>query len=536
MIIALIVVASTGFRDVPLSVATYAVAAAVSILPASLIAVVSLTLARASTDLAQRNALVRRMDAIEALAGVENVCSDKTGTLTVGRMVVKKFWVPTIDSRPKEASPVNTQKGQAYSFETGSDPFYPRGEVRADQSQVVEPGVLDLNKKRQPKREDSGDSIDGSDDSVVHHDDLEFNMRDMALCAALCNQATLSKPTEDNAQWEANGDPTEIALQVAAHKLGRGKPFLTHQRHHPLNRVQSTRSAQHKPPVAGSAGHFEPLIEHPFDSTVKRMGIAYTFHPDESEESSKAHVLCLLKGAIDRVLERCVKVGDEDLTEEMKSQITTKMDALAAQGLRVLALCGKREPIDQADHIKNLPRDDFEQGYTFLGLAGIFDPPRKESAGAVADCLRAGITPRMLTGDHPATATSIALSIGILEKSYGKSQVMTGQQFDALSDEQVDALDELPVVVARCAPETKVRMVDAIHRRKQTTVMTGDGVNDAPSLKRADVGVGMGTGSDVAKQSSNLVLADDNFATICRAIRKGRSVFKNLAKFLLVSL
>jgi P-type E1-E2 ATPase len=113
---------------------------------------------------------------------------------------------------------------------------------------------------------------------------------------------------------------------------------------------------------------------------------------------------------------------------------------------------------------------------------------------------------------------------------------MTGQQFDALSDEQVDALDELPVVVARCAPETKVRMVDAIHRRKQTTVMTGDGVNDAPSLKRADVGVGMGTGSDVAKQSSNLVLADDNFATICRAIRKGRSVFKNLAKFLLVSL
>jgi potassium/sodium efflux P-type ATPase len=140
----------------------------------------------------------------------------------------------------------------------------------------------------------------------------------------------------------------------------------------------------------------------------------------------------------------------------------------------------------------------------------------------------------MLTGDHPATATAIALQIGILpDKSFAKSAVMTGQQFDALTNAEIDALPDLPLVVARCAPETKVRMVDALHRRAQTTAMTGDGVNDSPALKRADVGVAMGTGSDVAKQSARIVLTDDNFASIIAAIHKGRAVFKNLSKFLL---
>jgi len=197
-------------------------------------------------------------------------------------------------------------------------------------------------------------------------------------------------------------------------------------------------------------------------------------------------------------------------------------------------LCGKRLPSTSAHETELLPRDQFERDFTFLGLAGIFDPPRIESAGAVADCLRAGITPCMLTGDHSATATAIALSIGTLGKTYSKDMVMTGQQFDALTDEQVDALQELPLVVARCAPETKVRIVDAIHRRGMMTVMTGDGVNDAGSLKRADVSVGMGSGSDVAKQSASVVLAEDYFATIFPAIRKGRSVFKNLCKLLMV--
>nr|XP_019014014.1 potassium/sodium efflux P-type ATPase, fungal-type [Kwoniella pini CBS 10737]OCF52795.1 potassium/sodium efflux P-type ATPase, fungal-type [Kwoniella pini CBS 10737] len=517
IIIAIIVVASTGFKDVPLSVATYAVAAAVSILPASLIAVVSLTLARASTDLAQRNALVRRMDAIEALAGVENVCSDKTGTLTVGRMVVRKFWVPTLDPRANESAPVNTKRGQAYSFETGSDPFYPRGEVRSDREEIssgADPDAVELELSEQ----------------VILVDEQERGLRDLGLCASLCNQATLSRPKDGEGQWEANGDPTEIALQVAAHKLGHGKPFLTHSRPAP-QRADSVRSGHSgRPPIAGSRGYYEQIIEHPFDSTVKRMSIAYKFVPDDIKD---AHVQCYLKGAVERVFELCTTIHGEQLTEEKKQDIMVKVNALAAQGLRVLALCGKKLPAGVAEEVKSTPRDQFEKDFAFLGLAGIFDPPRKESPGAVADCLRAGITPRMLTGDHPATATAIAINIGILEKTYSKEAVMTGQQFDALTEEEIDNMPELPLVVARCAPETKVRMVDAIHRRGQKTVMTGDGVNDSPALKRADVGVGMGTGSDVAKQSARIVLSDDNFSTIIRAIRKGRSVFKNLAKFLL---
>ncbi|KAL7419667.1 hypothetical protein Q5752_005581 [Cryptotrichosporon argae] len=537
-VIAVVVVASTGFRNVPLSVATYAVAAAVSILPASLIAVVSLTLATASTDLAKRNALVRRMDAIEALAGVENVCSDKTGTLTVGRMVARTLWVPRRDAGP-DAAEINTRRGQAYSFEAGSDPFYPRGEVTADLAELTgkrEP--LDLRTRSLTRngraKALSQDEVDAQD-TVVHPDQLPEGLRELALCAALCNQATLARPAGDEGQWEANGDPTEIALQVAAHKLGRGKPFLTHSRKHELQRTTSAM-AHHRPALAALGGHYEQIIEHPFDSTVKRMSIAYRFVPDGSDgDGSDAHVYCFLKGAVERVLEGCTSVGQGDraLDDEAEADILRKMDALASQGLRVLALSSKRLPASAAGALAQLPRAEFERGFAFAGLAGIYDPPRKESAGAVADCLRAGITPRMLTGDHPATATAIARSIGILDRTSADSMVMTGQQFDKLTEAEIDALDELPLVVARCAPETKVRMVDAIHRRKQHTVMTGDGVNDSPALKRADVGVGMGTGSDVAKQSSNLVLADDNFATICRAIRKGRSVFKNLSKFLL---
>ena len=535
IVIAVIVVASTGFPDnIPLTVATYAVAAAVSILPASLIAVVSLTLARASQDLANRNALVRRMDAIEALAGVENVCSDKTGTLTVGRMVVRKFWIPAADSRENELAPLDTAKGQAYSFETGSDPFYPRGVVTADRKELTNSAspTLDLKNKQEDSNDSSEEITENPDEleNGIHHERLEENLRHMALCASLCNQATLHRSEEG---WEANGDPTEIALQVAAHKLGRGKPFLTHKKDDKHLTRQPSR-ASHRAPVAGVDGHYELIVEHPFDSSVKRMSIAYKFVPERGSEETP-HVVCFLKGAVERVLDRCVSVVGGDLSQERTDQILKKMDALAEQGLRVLGLTGKFLTGDDADaeKIKAMSRDDFEKGFSFLGLAGIFDPPRKESAGAVADCWRAGITPRMLTGDHPATATAIALSIGIIDKAYDKTSVMTGQQFDALTNQQVDELPHLPLVVARCAPETKVRMVDAIHRRGQHTVMTGDGVNDSPALKRADVGVGMGTGSDVAKQSSSVVLADDNFATICRAIRKGRSVFRNLAKFLL---
>lgn len=269
------------------------------------------------------------------------------------------------------------------------------------------------------------------------------------------------------------------------------------------------------------------------------MTIAYRYHPaEDSRLTDGPHVLVLMKGAFERVFERCENImfGDKSvkITEEHKKNIMKHYEALAGQGLRVLTLCGRKAPVSEEESILNMERDNLERGMSFLGLAGIYDPPRPESAKSVDDCHHASIIPRMLTGDHLATATAIAQQVGIISKDYGHNAVMTGPQFDALSEDEIDNLPSLPRVIARCAPETKVRMVEALHRRGRMCVMTGDGVNDAPSLKRSDVGVAMGlNGSDVAKQSAEIVLADDNFSTIITAIRKGRGIFFNLKKFML---
>lgn len=192
----------------------------------------------------------------------------------------------------------------------------------------------------------------------------------------------------------------------------------------------------------------------------------------------------------ERVFERCTHIlcgkASVPIAAEHKEAIQKQYDNLAGQGLRVLTLCGKRLGLDQREEVVKMERDALEQEMCFFGLAGIYDPPRPESAAAVADCHQASVIPRMLTGDHLATATAIAQLVGIIGKDFPKSAVMTGPQFDALSEDDIDKLDQLPRVVARCAPETKVRMVEALHRRKRLCVMTGDGVNDAPSLKRAD--------------------------------------------------
>ncbi|BEI94986.1 uncharacterized protein CcaverHIS019_0705670 [Cutaneotrichosporon cavernicola] len=476
IVTAIVVLASTGFRNIPRSTATYAVAAAVSMLPVSLVAVVSLTLAQASGQLAKEHVLVRRMDAIEALAGIDNVCSDKTGTLTVGRMVVRKMWVPS-----------GHKHGSTYSFKSSSDPFNPQGNVTRDgDDAALSPGKMQ---------------------------ETAPELHALAMCTSLCNQAVLSPPRDSDEGWQANGDPTETALQVASYKMGYAKPALT---------GGLLPDGIETVPVTSS---YNQVVEHPFDSSVKRMSIAYA--------NGDAGYTCFLKGAAERILDCCNTMAGAEMTAADREYIMHTVESLAGQGLRVLSFASKTEKGD----VTTLTRDEFEAiGWTFLGLAGIYDPPREESAGAVNDCHVASITPRMLTGDHPATATAIALTIGILPKTYPKSAVMTGQQFDALSNAEVDALPDLPLVVARCAPETKVRMVDALHRRGQTTAMTGDGVNDSPALKRADVGVAMGTGSDVAKEASRIVLTDDDFASIITAVSMGRNVFQNLSKFMLYML
>lgn len=276
------------------------------------------------------------------------------------------------------------------------------------------------------------------------------------------------------------------------------------------------------------------VAEYPFDSSIKRMSVLARA-PDGS-------YYAFTKGATERVLSTCTGMYDGETMQvnELEEQVLPQVEELAKGGLRVLTLGMRQIDTKETVTADTFKREDIEKDMQFLGLVGIYDPPRAESRGAVAECHQAGITVHMLTGDHAATATAIAREVGILPEGYGideskkypKDLVMTATKFDKLSDEQIDALPELPLVIARCSPDTKVKMIEALHRRKRITGMTGDGVNDSPSLKESDIGIAMGqNGSDVAKQAAEIVLVDDNFATIVKAIEEGRRVFANISRF-----
>jgi potassium/sodium efflux P-type ATPase len=323
----------------------------------------------------------------------------------------------------------------------------------------------------------------------------------------------------DNGEWHARGDPTEIAIEVFACRFDWYREKWT----------------------KGDNPKWTQIAEFPFDSDVKRMSVIYA---NNHEGAQKIFV----KGAVERILDACTEGfmdsagGSCGLTSGHRDLILRNVDELSKEGLRVLALASKtlKVHVDKIDD-EALTRGAYERDLQFLGLIGLYDPPRPESAGAVQACHRAGVSVHMLTGDHPGTARSIASQVGILPKRMGTlprsvadSMVMTASTFDKLSDAEIDKLPVLPLVIARCAPQTKVRMVEALHRRNCFAAMTGDGVNDSPSLKRADVGIAMGqSGSDVAKDASDIVLTDDNFASILNAVEEGRRMFDNIQKFVL---
>jgi potassium/sodium efflux P-type ATPase len=444
----------------------------------------------------QRNVVVRNMRSLEALGGVTNICSDKTGTLTQGKMAARMAWIPSLGT---------------YTVGLISDPYDPEvGTVRFVQSEPREMGS-----------EDNAPPITTANEthaSLHHYLDI----------ASLANLATVKRvDNEGPTLWQANGDATEIAMQVFATRFGR-----------PGYGAEASES-------------WSQLAEFPFDSSVKKMSVL-------CQHRVTGQVRIFTKGAVERVLASCSSIsipsaaGDDhddttDLTPEIQNTILQNMEALARRGLRVLALASNSTDNKihsvSADNARRglLKREDYEINLTFRGLIGIYDPPRPESRLSVFKCHQAGIGVHMLTGDHPETARAIAIEVGILPArmdmirvDLAEQMVMTAHDFDRLSDDELDALAELPLVVARCAPSTKVRMIDALHRRGRYVAMTGDGVNDSPSLKRADVGIAMGLGgSDVAKSASDIVLSDDNFASILNAVEEGRRIFDNVQKFML---
>ncbi|KAL1960577.1 hypothetical protein VTO42DRAFT_7156 [Malbranchea cinnamomea] len=463
-----IIVFSANMWDVHGEVLIYGICVAVAVIPESLIAVLTITVAVGTKAMAKGNVIVRKLQALEAVGGVTNICSDKTGTLTQGKMIARKAWIPSMGT---------------YTVHDTTSPFDPRS------------GHVQIN----------GARVDT--DRVDPESPLTKFLSVISLCNLSSVYNTSDKASTDNSSveessedtWIAHGEPTEIALHVFALRFNAGKQML----------IQN--------------GQLELMTEFPFDSSIKRMSVVY-----RSKKTDAVEVFT--KGATEALVPLL------SVSEEQKEEIRAIVERMAGEGLRVLCLAHRLVSPGELDQVSK--RELTEKNLNFIGLIGLYDPPRVETADAVRKCHMAGITVHMLTGDHIKTATAIASEVGIIGSSIPSAQsskiVMAADEFDKLSDSEVDAMEELPLVIARCSPTTKVRMVAALHRRKAFCVMTGDGVNDSPALKRADVGIAMGkNGSDVAKDAADMVLTDDNFASIVKAIEEGRRLFDNIQKFLM---
>ncbi|KAJ5737089.1 uncharacterized protein N7483_002214 [Penicillium malachiteum] len=494
VVFAIVVAAANNWRG-DNEVIIYAVATGLAMIPACLVVVLTITMAVGTRQMVQRHVIVRKLDSLEALGAVTNICSDKTGTLTQGRMVAKRAWIPCLGT---------------YSVGSSQDPLNPH---EGDLSLLPEsPLKLGSDSKNQPSEKPQDLLKNGS----VH-------LKSFLSVASMANLAHIHKTA--HGEWQARGEPTDIAIQVFASRFDWG----------------SDRWIKGEKPI------WQQRAEYPFDSSVKKMSVIFS---KQDAESNQATEMIFTKGAVERVLDACTTItwrsnpSPVPLSDDIRDEVLENMEGLAKEGLRVLALAGREHTtVESRDNSseENIPRDEVEKDLVFYGLIGLYDPPRPETAGAISQCYKAGISVHMVTGDHPGTARAIAAQVGIIPsnmdtiaKDVADAMVMTAGEFDKLTEDEIDNLPTLPLVIARCAPNTKVRMIEALHRRGRYVAMTGDGVNDSPSLKRADVGIAMGqNGSDVAKDASELVLTDDNFASIINGIEEGRRIFDNIQKFVL---
>ena len=429
------------------------VSLAVAAIPEGMPAIVTVALAIGVQKMLRRNALVRRLPAVETLGCTTVICSDKTGTLTKNEITVKNFWM---------GGKTIALSGEGYD---------PKGHFSIQR------------KKISPK----------------DFPDLMLLLK----IAVLCNNSSLFKSgtkilglfrSRSNESWSIKGDPTEGALLVAGAKAGIWREYIEEN---------ETR-----------------LWEIPFDSNRKRMSVVYRRNTDS---------YLYVKGAPDIILEKCSHYLQNGrsmpLTKEVRREIMEQNRLMGSKAMRVLAFAFRKLPPGTTS-----VDEDAETKLVFVGLSGMIDPPRPEVKMALQRCKTAGIRAVMITGDHPETAAAIAREIGLMPPG---SEVLTGPELDRLTDSELMRRMETCSVYARVSPRHKMQIVRSLKKKGHIVAMTGDGVNDAPAVKEANIGISMGmTGTDVTKEASDMVLADDNFATIVSAVEEGRVIYDNIRKFI----
>jgi len=431
---------------------------AVAAIPEGLPAIVTIALALGVQRMLKRNALIRKLPAVETLGCANVICSDKTGTLTENRMTVRKIYAGNM---------FFDVKGSGYSpdgrFEAGSR------EVNPD-----------------------------------NYESLKLTLQ----IGALCNNAKIVKESGKKSGalkkiksiitgqdlWRINGDPTEGALLVAAAKAGLTEELLNDT--------------------------FIRIDELPFDSDRKCMSVIC--------ENRRGESYVFTKGAPDVIIKKCSKIhssgGITNMSPMERARILRLNDNMASEALRVLGMAYKKL------NSKNYSKNELENDLIFVGLVGMIDPPRREAQDAVQKCRVAGIKPVMITGDHKLTAAAIAKELKIYSRG---EKILTGSELDTMNEMELEKIADDVSVYARVSPKHKLMIVRALKRKNYIVAMTGDGVNDAPAVKEADIGVSMGiTGTDVTKEASSMILMDDNFATIVAAIEEGRIIYDNIRKFI----
>jgi cation-transporting P-type ATPase F len=415
-----------------------AVTLTVSAIPEGLPAVVTVTLAIGVSRMAGKNAIIRKLPAVETLGSATVICSDKTGTLTENQMTVQAIYTG------------------GHQYTVSGVGYAPEGEILVDDKPV------DFRNAK--------------------------GLQECLIAGLLCNDSHLE---QKNSQWVVMGDPTEGALIVSANKAG----------------FNQASCIQEMPRLDGI----------PFESDFQYMA---TLHA--TIEGKVIYV----KGSVESILRRCNLMLNTDCVETLQqSTIEREVNIMARQGLRVLALAKKTVGSQQ----NTVDHPDIASDLIFLGLQGMIDPPRQSAIKAVQACQSAGIQVKMITGDHAITASAIARRMGINKN--GSILAFTGTDLVQMDQTELAQAAEEGVVFARVAPEQKLRLVEALQSRGEVVAMTGDGVNDAPALKQADIGIAMGgTGTEVAKEAADMLLTDDNFASIEAAIEEGRAVYKNLLK------